>query len=135
MGSWTELDAIYPPGRLSPAAVLVTALGHLAGARSAYVNGQVAPFWPEGLASDRELRDRVERYLGEVSCTQFLAEARQLLSLHQKHLVAAALRQAAQANGAQAALVAQLISGFGLDPAQPDPSPEVLQRGWEAFAQ
>ena len=39
MGSWSELDAVYPPGALTPAAALVACLGRLEGAASVYREG------------------------------------------------------------------------------------------------
>lgn len=44
MGSWSELDANYPPGTLTPATALVVALGHLASARSVHADGRLAAF-------------------------------------------------------------------------------------------
>lgn len=70
MGGWSELDAVYPPGMLTPGAVLVTALAHLHGATSLYdENGALARFVPDarrGLALDRDLLDRIEQYLARV---------------------------------------------------------------------
>lgn len=87
MGSWAELDADYPPGALTPAAAFVVALGHLAGASSVYANGvdgALAPFFPRsGLAADRDLLDRAERYLQHVALGDFLAEARERLNPQQ----------------------------------------------------
>ncbi len=90
MGSWVELDAYYPPGTLTPAAALVVALGHLAGARSAYTNpatGELANFWPRGprgIAPDHDLAARVEHSLAEVPFDAFLAEARERLNPGQR---------------------------------------------------
>jgi len=46
MGSWTELDAIYPPRKLTPATALVVALGQLVGATSVYEGERLATFLP-----------------------------------------------------------------------------------------
>jgi hypothetical protein len=89
MGSWTELDANYPPGALTPATAFVVALGHLTGASSAYAagdTGRLADFFPHpgrGLVADRDLLVRVERYLGEIALDDFLVEARALLDADQ----------------------------------------------------
>ncbi|MFV9507833.1 MAG: hypothetical protein AB4911_25065 [Oscillochloridaceae bacterium umkhey_bin13] len=84
MGSWTELDANYPPGSLTPATALVVALAHLAGTRQIIVNGTRATFLPLGLAYDTDLLERVRRYLNEVALEDFLAEAQRLLSARQR---------------------------------------------------
>ena len=87
MGSWSDLDANYLPGALTPATALVVALGRLAGARSAYTDGQRASFLAPGFGYDPDLLGRVERYLGEVPLEQFLTEAA-LLSAQQKLVLA-----------------------------------------------
>jgi hypothetical protein len=120
MGSWTELDATYPPGTLTPAAVLVVALGHLAGATSVYAEGGLAAFLPRGLAYDPDLLRRAERSLAEAPLDVFLAEARERLSARQKLVLALQLvdRQlAAGDDPARRALVAQILAGVGLDAA------------------
>jgi hypothetical protein len=118
MGSWSDLDANYPPGTLTPATALVVALGHLTGAGSAYADGQRASFLPLSLGCDPDLLGRVERYLGEVSLEQFLAEARGLLSARQKLVVALQLidRQLAAGDPPERRpMLAQLIGGIGVD--------------------
>ncbi|HMQ31314.1 MAG TPA: hypothetical protein PKD53_11330 [Chloroflexaceae bacterium] len=118
MGSWTELDATYPPGALTPATALVVALGHQAGAASVYAEGRPAPFLPAGLGYDPDLLGRAERYLGEVPLEQFLAEARALLTAHQKLVLALQLsdRQLAAGDPPQGrALVGRIVAGVGAD--------------------
>jgi hypothetical protein len=120
MGSWSELDANYPPGTLTPATALVVALGHLAGATAVSADGRLAPFLPAGLAYDADLLGRAERYLAEVPREQFLAEARALLSARQQLVVALQLLDRQLAAGAPPArrdLLAQMITGLGVDPA------------------
>lgn len=99
MGSWTELDATYPPGALTPATALVVALGHQARARSVYADGRRAPFLSPGLGYDADLLGRAERYLSAVDLEQFLAEARALLSARQKLIVALQLLDRQLADG------------------------------------
>lgn len=117
MGSWSELDANYPPGALTPATVLVVALGHLAGATSAYAEGRLAPFLPAGIGYDADLLNRVERYLSEESLDQFLAKADALLSRGQKLVVALQLLDRHLATGDRPDrrhLVEHIIAGLGL---------------------
>lgn len=86
MGSWAELDAVYPPGALTPATAFVVALGHLASATSVYADaetGALASFMPHpgrGLKPDRDILARAERYLREVDVADFLSEARSRLN-------------------------------------------------------
>lgn len=118
MGSWSELDANYPPGALTPATALVVALGHLAGATSAYADGQLAPFLPAGIGYDADLLGRVEHYLSEVPLDQFLAEAAALLARGQKLVVALQLLDGQLAAGdplSRRDLVEQIIAGLGVD--------------------
>lgn len=118
MGSWSELDANYPPGALTPATALVVALGHLAGATSAYADGRLAPFLPAGIGYDADLLGRVERSLGEVPLDQFLADAAALLAQGQKLVVALQLLDRQLAAGDPAThhgLVEQIIAGLGVD--------------------
>jgi hypothetical protein len=118
MGSWTELDANYPSGTLTPATALVVALGHLAGVTSVYAEGRHAAFLPSGLGYDLDLLGRAERYLGEVPVDQFLVEAAALLSSRQKLVVALQLLDQQLAAGdppERRALLTQLISGIGAD--------------------
>lgn len=118
MGSWSELDANYPPGALTPATALVVALGHLAGATSAYAEGRLDPFLPAGIGYDADLLGRVERYLSEVPLDQFLAEATALLSGGQKLVVALQLLDRQFAAGdppSRRDLVAHVIAGLGVD--------------------
>jgi hypothetical protein len=117
MGSWTELDANYPPGTLTPATALVVALGHLAGATSVYADGRLAAFLPAGLGYDADLLGRAERYLAEVPLDGFLAEAQALLSTRQQLVLALQLLDRQLAAGdppARRALIAQICSGVGV---------------------
>ncbi|WP_129628767.1 hypothetical protein [Candidatus Oscillochloris fontis] len=88
MGSWTEFDATYPPGVLTPASALLVALGHLAGASSIYANGQsgaLADFLPRrGIAYEPDLLGRIEHYLKHVEVDTFAQEATQRLNRRQK---------------------------------------------------
>lgn len=120
MGSWAELDAVYPPGKLTPGAALVVALGHVAGARSVYADGGPAPFLPAGLGYDADLLGRAERYLSEISLEQFLEEARELLSTRQKLVVSlqALDRGFAAGAGRGGAIAGRIVAGLGADEAQ-----------------
>lgn len=87
MGSWTDFDANYPPGKLTPATAFAVALGRLAGATSVYGwDGRtLAAYLPRhGIAYDQDVLTRAERYLRQVSDEEFLAEARQILNRRQK---------------------------------------------------
>jgi len=133
MGSWAELDAIYPPGALSPAAALIVALGHMAGASSIYAaDGRLADFLPRrGLSYDRELLARAEDYLGRVALEQFLEAARDLLNPEQKRCLALNLLDFALAESAgrpgERTLLAQMLEGLGI-------AAEQLQPYWQALA-
>ncbi|NTU83999.1 MAG: hypothetical protein HGA45_32280 [Chloroflexales bacterium] len=118
MGSWSDLDAVYPPGALTPATALVAALGHLAGATSVYQGGRPAGWLPAGLAFDSDLLARAERYLNQVPLDQLLAEACALLTPRQKLAVALILidRQIAAGDApAPRALAGRIIAGIGAD--------------------
>jgi hypothetical protein len=86
MGSWTELDARYPPGALTPATALIVALCRLAGAPSIYGDdGRLADFLPaRGLFYDQDLLTRAEGYLQSTTLEQFVEQARALLNPEQK---------------------------------------------------
>lgn len=103
MGAWSELDAVYPPGMLTPGAAFVVALAYVHGATSLYDgNGVPARFVPDvrrGLALDRDLLDRVERYLASVSFDDFLREARERLNHAQKRCLALNLLDAVLSTG------------------------------------
>ena len=134
MGSWVELDAYYPPGTLTPAAALVVALGHMAGARSAYANpatGELAGFWPRGIAPDRDLVARVEYFLAEVPFDAFLAEARERLNPGQRRALLLNVLDAALArspNLAEHPQVGALAEALGV-------APEWLARARELLEQ
>ncbi|MFQ3662033.1 MAG: hypothetical protein SNJ69_06525 [Chloroflexaceae bacterium] len=118
MGSWTELDAIYPPGKLTPATALVVALGHLVGATGVYEGERLAAFLPPGLSYDADLIGRAGRYLAEVPLEQFFVEARELLSQRQRLVVALQVLDRALALGDTPVLrerAARLIAGIGAD--------------------
>lgn len=115
MGSWTDLDADYPPGALTPATALVVALAHIAGA--AHDADTALALLPE-LGFIPDLRERIARYLHEVPLEAFLAEARTLLAPRQKHAIALRLHAAHRAAGAPAertVLLEHIIAGLGLD--------------------
>lgn len=140
MGSWTELDANYPPGSLTPATALVVALAHLAGTRQIMVNGTRAAFLPPGLAYDADLRERVERYLNEVALEEFLAEAHCLLSVRQRLGIALQLQAQQLAAGnppSQQALLKQLCAGLGISEAElaPHRATLALTHDLSCFAQ
>lgn len=129
MGSWAELDAVYPPGTLTPATAFVVALGHLAGAMSVYADAsasRLADWLPrQGLSYDHDLLQRAERYLGEVSVEQFLDEARVLLHREQKLCIALNLLDRGLAAGhtrpTDQGVFAQLLEGLGLTAEQIQP--------------
>lgn len=125
MGSWIELDAYYPPGALTPAAAFLVALGHLAGATSAYAHaeaGELAAFWPRGLrgiAPDHDLIARVEHYLSSVPLDAFLTEACARLNTAQRHclwlnLLDAGLRRTACPE--ELPYFTALLAGLGAPP-------------------
>ena len=137
MGSWVELDAYYPPGVLTPAAALVVALGHLAGARSAYADattGELASFWPRGprgIAPDRDLAARVERYLAAVPFDAFLAEARERLNPGQRRALLLNVLDAALArspNPAEHPQVGALAEALGAAPGWLAQARELLEQ-------
>lgn len=114
MGSWVELDAYYPPGKLTPATTFVVALGHLAGAASIYAGADLAPFFPRaGIVADQDLRERAEHFMRDVSIDDFLAEARERLNPQQLRCLALNLIDMAQAAGAPPARLDRLLAGLG----------------------
>ncbi|MCS6883517.1 MAG: hypothetical protein RMK84_16270 [Oscillochloridaceae bacterium] len=118
MGSWTELDAIYPPGKLTPATALVVALGRLEGATDIYEGERLAAFLPPGLSYDADLIGRATRYLTEAPLEQFFAEAQALLSPRQRLVIALHVLDRALALGdtpARRERAAQIIAGIGAD--------------------
>jgi hypothetical protein len=122
MGSWAELDAVYPPGALSPAAALVACLGRLEGAQSVYREGppvgRLAAWLPRGLGYDPDLLARAEHYLAQVPLDQLLEQARALLTPRQRFAVALNVldRQLATPDDrARADRAAQIIAGLAPD--------------------
>ena len=117
MGSWVELDAYYPPGKLTPATTFVVALGHLAGAASIYAGASLAPFFPRGgIVADRDLLDRAEHFMRDVAVDDFLAEARERLNPQQLRCLALNLvdmAQAADAPPQAQARLDRLLAGLG----------------------
>ena len=135
MGSWTELDANYPPGALTPGSALVVALGHLAGARSVYADGtagRLADFFPRagrGLVPDQDLLSRAERYLRGVSIDDFLAEARDRLNPQQMRCLLLNLLDAVLAAGQQPEAhptYQRILAGLGAAPEQIQPYASAL---------
>lgn len=120
MGSWAELDAVYPPGALTPGAALVALVGHVLGMGSVYGAEGPAGWLPRGLAYDRDLLARAERYLAELPLAQLLAEAAALLQPRQKLVAALNLIDAQQLAGdpAAEARAAQILAGLGADAEQ-----------------
>lgn len=121
MGAWSELDAVYPPGALTPGAAFVAALAHLYGATSIYDStGALMGFVPDprrGLARDHDLIERVERSLKHVPLDDFLREARERLNYTQRRCLALNLLDAALAAGASPDICARyhvLIEGLGI---------------------
>jgi hypothetical protein len=114
MGSWTDLDADYPPGALTPATALVVALAHVAGV--AHDADAALALLPE-LGFIPGLYARTARYLHAVALEAFLAEARALLAPRQKHAIALRLHDAHRAAGAPAErmlLLEDIINGLGI---------------------
>ncbi|HEU4321611.1 MAG TPA: hypothetical protein VFS21_00545 [Roseiflexaceae bacterium] len=114
MGSWNDLDAVYPPGALTPATAYVVAFGLLAGARSVHINGGgLAPFlrrWCGAVVPTADLLERAERFLSAVPPEQFLDAAGALLNPEQRHALALAVLDAAPEHP----LTARLLAAFGL---------------------
>lgn len=102
VGSWTDFDANYPAGKLTPGAAFVVAVGHLEGLRSVYAGGTgehlAEPFRRYSLGYERDMLARAERYLAEVPFEQFLDEARSLLRPQQALCLALNLLDAAIAD-------------------------------------
>jgi len=121
MGSWNELDAVYPPGALTPATAFVVAFGHLAGATSVYApEGDLAAFvrrYCAGLAPTADLLERAERFLGGVPLDQFAAELRARLTPEQRRCLALNLLDATQGRPAPARPATQelLLEALDLD--------------------
>jgi hypothetical protein len=134
MGSWTDYDANYPPGTLTPAAALLVALGHLAGATSVYLGGPGTPlasFLPrQGIAYEPDLLGRAERYLAEVPLDAFAAEAAARLNRRQRLCLLLNLIDRRQADGDERPdahpLVSQLQAALDIDPAELTPLRQAL---------
>jgi hypothetical protein len=91
MGSWSELDAVYPPGALTPAGAFVLACAHLEGAHSMYADpdsGQLASYLPAGISYDAEFCRRSEQLLRDLPLDEFLARAADVLNRQQKFCLA-----------------------------------------------
>lgn len=128
MGSWAELDAVYPPGALSPAAALVVALGRQAGATSVYAPGArtLAAFAPEGIAYDAELIERAEHFFG-VPEDAFFAAADALLHRRQRLCLALRLLECARSGGARdAGFAGRALAALGI--AEDDLPPSAAAR-------
>lgn len=128
MGAWSELDAVYPPGALTPGATLLAALAHLHSARSLYdERGALARFVPDarrGLALDRDLIDRIEQHLARVSFDAFVREARERLNHQQRRCLALNLLDAVLAAGERPEAHPRyraLIEGLGITAEMIDP--------------
>lgn len=116
MGSWSDLDATYPPGTLTPATALVVALSHLASV--SMFGDPHLPVVPHGLGYDADLRGRVERYLAEVPLDSFLAEAHALLTPRQRLVLALQLLDHQLATGDAPegrARLTRILVGIGAD--------------------
>ena len=133
MGSWAELDANYPPGALSPAAAVIVALCHLAGASSIYAaDGRLADFLPRrGLSYDQELLARAEGHLQRVEIGQFLEQARAMLNPEQKRCLALNLLDFALAEGIRRPedlpLLTRMLEELGL-------TAEQIRPHWQTLA-
>lgn len=134
MGSWTDYDATYPPGALTPAAALLVALGHLAGASSVYADGRgdaLAGFLPaRGIAYEPDVLGRAERYLAEVPLSAYAAEAAERLSRRQRLCLLLNLIDRRMAEGDERPeahpLIAQLTTALAVDPADLTPLRQAL---------
>ncbi len=137
MGSWNDLDAVYPPGALTPATAYVVVFGLLAGARSVRASGGgLAPFlarWCGAIAPTADLLERAERFLGAVPPEEFLDAAGALLNPEQRRALALALLDAAPEHP----LAARLLAAFGLAAGElrDDPAARALAREPDLFAQ
>lgn len=130
MGSWTDLDATYPPDKLTPAAAFAVAHGHLAGAASVYAGGgRLADFLPRpGIVYDLDVLTRAERYLREVPVEEFLAEARRLLNRRQRLCLALNLLDRALAGApGRRAFLAQALEALEVPPEDLEPHRRTLE--------
>jgi hypothetical protein len=124
MGSWTELDANYPPDALTPATALVVALGHLRGAYEVLERDGLTDVLPSQLGRSPDLVRRARHYLAEVPLEAFLAEARALLSTQQQLVLSLQVLDVHLAHGAaptQRARLDQLLAGILADPGALEP--------------
>jgi hypothetical protein len=125
MGSWTDLDATYPPGRLTPAAAFVVAVARLRGMRSVFVApGQLVPELRRiPLPYDADLLERAERFL-TIPLGAYLAEAAAVLRPAQRDALAAFLfAEAMEATPAQRGLLAELLAHLGAGASAPALAP------------
>lgn len=119
MGSWTDFDANYPPGALTPATAFAVAFGHLYSAAGAYdASGRPAAWLPRGLGYDHDLLTRIDRYMREVPLDAFLPEAAALLRPRQKLVLALNLLDTAweaHERPEQHPRLSALLEGLGVD--------------------
>jgi hypothetical protein len=147
MGSWVELDAIYPEGKLTPATAFVVALGHMVGAESVYSDREtrtLAPFLTRsGVTSilSADVLRRAEDYLQERSLATFLEEANLLLITKQKlsilfNMIDLALEQGIAAPETHPRFT-QFLRAFGISVEQIQPYVQglALKRNLELFPQ
>lgn len=118
MGSWAELDAIYPEGTLTPGTALVVALGYVSGATSVYADretGILAPFLTKQHLDrilSNDICKRAEVYLQERPRDTFLTEANRLLTRKQKLSILLTMLDAALARGVASPQTQPLFQQF-----------------------
>lgn len=147
MGSWAELDAIYPEGKLTPATAFVVSLGHMIGADSVYSDREtrtLAPFLTrDGVSSllSADVLRRAEDYLQERPLDTFLDEANLLLITKQKlsilfNMIDLALEQGVAAPETHPRFT-QFRQAFGITEEQIQPYVQglALKRNLELFPQ
>ena len=115
MGSWSDLDAIYPPGTLSPASGLVVAIGHLLGAPSVYAAPHHgAPWVPEVFQTDQAVLARAEYWLHQPTA-RFWAEVRDRLFPQQRMVIALQLFDRASLSGIPPIICDELVAQLCLN--------------------
>ncbi len=147
MGAWPELDAIYPPGKLTPAIAFIVALTYMVGADGVYLEeeeGSLAAFLPKhGLGDVRydDLLDRADAYLQEASFDQFLAEVPPVLNKPQKLCILLNMIDSALADGIVApeetATFKQFLTAFDISMDQIRPYIEglIIKHNLKVFTQ